>query len=131
MPRRGDIDPLELRRHLPYLSMIEPVADAGDFRFRLIGTGITERMGRDSTGKTVREAYALADADVRAWMLDVYGAVVTHKRPVLQRGTLRVVRKEYITVEALQLPLSEDGERVSLLFGRTLLLSGDNASGAQ
>jgi hypothetical protein len=120
MPRRADIDPLDLPApHMPYLSILEVLPGADDFRFRLLGTGITERLGRDSTGKTVREVYATTDAETQQWMLDVYRAVVTHRRPVLKRGTLRMVQKEFVNFEALHVPLSEDGERVTMLFGRT------------
>ena len=120
MPRRADIDPLDLPpQHMPYLSIVEVLPDTDDFRFRLLGTGITGRMGRDSTGKTVREVYAAADRETRDWMLEVYQAVVIHKRPVLKRGTLRMVQKDFVDFEALHVPLSEDGERVSMLFGHT------------
>jgi len=123
MPRRADVDPLELPRpYMPYLSIIEVLPDTDDFRFRVIGTGITERLGRDSTGRTVREVYAAADRESREWMLEAYQAVVTHKRPVLKRGTLRMVQKDFVDFEALHLPLSEDGERVSMLFGYTHFL---------
>ena len=123
MPRRADIDPLDLPpQHMPFLSILEVLPDRQDFRFRVIGTGITERLGRDSTGKTVREVYATADHETREWMLETYQAVVTHKRPVLKRGTLRMVQKEFVDFEAVHLPLSEDGERVSMLFGRTHFL---------
>jgi hypothetical protein len=123
IPRRADIDPLELPpQHMPYLSILEVLPDTNDFRFRLIGTGITERMGRDSTGRAVREVYAAADRETRDWMLETYQAVVTHRRPVLKRGTLRMVQKDFVDFEALHLPLSEDGERVSMLFGRTHFL---------
>ncbi len=123
IPRRADIDPLELpAQHMPYLSILDVLPQTNDFRFRVIGTGITERLGRDSTGKTVREVYAAADRETRDWMLEVYQAVVTHKRPVLKRGTLRMVQKEFVDFEALHVPLSEDGERVSMLFGRTHFL---------
>jgi hypothetical protein len=123
MPRRADIDPLELPpQHMPYLSILDVLPDTDDFRFRLLGTGITERLGRDSTGRTVREVYAAAQPAMRDWMLDSYRAVVTHKRPVLKRGTLGMVQKEFVDFEALHLPLSEDGERVSMLFGLTHFL---------
>jgi len=123
MPRRADIDPLELPpQHMPYLSIIEVLPDTDDFRFRLLGTGITERLGRDSTGRTVREVYAATDRETRDWMLETYQAVVTRKRPVLKRGTLRMVQKDFVDFEALHLPLSEDGEHVSMLFGRTHFL---------
>jgi hypothetical protein len=70
----------------------------------------------------VREVYAAAQPAMRDWMLDSYRAVVTHKRPVLKRGTLGMVQKEFVDFEALHLPLSEDGERVSMLFGLTHFL---------
>lgn len=123
MPRRADIDPLDLPPpHMPFLSILEVLPDTQDFRFRVIGTGITERLGRDSTGKTVREVYAAADHETREWMLETYQAVVTHRRPVFKRGTLRMVQKEFVDFEAVHLPLSDDGERVSMLFGRTHFL---------
>lgn len=123
MPRRADIDPLELPRiHMPYLSILEVLGGGDDFRFRLLGTGITDLLGRDSTGKTVREVYAAADSEMRQWMLETYQAAVRHKRPVLKHGSLRMVQKDYINFEALHLPLSEDGEHVTMLFGRTHFL---------
>lgn len=118
MPRRADIDPFELPRvYMPYLWIVEVLPDTNDFRFRLLGTAITERFGRDSTGKTVRELYASADPETHSSMLDAYQAVVTHRRPVLERGTMRMVQKDYIDLDALHLPLSEDGEHVSMVFG--------------
>lgn len=123
MPRRGDIDPVELRHHLPFLSLIEVLDDAQDFRFRLLGTEITDILQRNSTGKTVREVYATAEPDIMHWMIEVYGVVVTRKCPVLRRGTLGVVRKEFIAFESLHLPLSDDGEHVNMLFGRSRYLA--------
>jgi len=124
MPRRADINPAELRQHLPYLSLIEVLPDTKDYRFRLLGTAFSEILGRNSTGKTIREVYASADPDVMQWMLDSYDAVVKHKRPVFKRGTLRAVQKEFIAAEAVHMPLSEDGEHVNMLFGRTRFIAG-------
>jgi len=36
MPRRADIDPGELRQHLPYLSLLDVLPATKDFRFRLL-----------------------------------------------------------------------------------------------
>lgn len=120
MPRRADIDPAELRLHLPFLSLFEVLHDAAglDFRFRLIGTEIAGQLGRDNTGRTLREVLELADPELRQCMLDACSAAVTQKRPVLYQGTLREVGKEFIIFQALRLPLSEDGEKVSMLLGR-------------
>lgn len=118
MPRRADIDPFELRRHLPYFSLVDVIDGGRDFRFRLLGTGITGHFNRDSTGKMVREAYATAAPEVLAWMLDSMNDVVATKRPGLMRGLLRAVMKDHVTFEVLHVPLSEDGETVSMLLGR-------------
>lgn len=118
MPRRADIDPFELRHHLPFLWLVDVLPGAADFRFRLIGTAITQHLGRDSTGKTVRDVYAPLGPAVLQWALDVCTSAVRLQRPVVASGTLRPLNKEYIAFQSLHLPLSEDGERVNLLFGR-------------
>jgi hypothetical protein len=119
MPRRKDVDPLELAAHLPYLSLVDVLRGGADFRFRLLGTGITGQFGRDSTGKTMSEVYATADPEVLNWIVDSFAMVVTSKRPVLMRGLLRVVDKDFVKFESFHLPLSEDGDEVSMFLGRT------------
>lgn len=119
MPRRKDVDPLELAAHLPYLSLVDVLRGGVDFRFRLLGTGITGQFGRDSTGKTMSEAYATADPEVLHWMIDSFAMVVTSKRPVLMWGLLRAVDKDFVRFETFHMPLSEDGDEVSMFLGRT------------
>jgi hypothetical protein len=118
MPRRADIDPHELRRHLPFLWLVDVLPGAQDFRFRLIGTGITEQLGRDSTGKTLREVYTPTGPAVLKWALAICTNAVRLQRPVVGYGTLRPLDKEFVAFQSLHLPLSEDGERVGMLFGR-------------
>jgi len=119
----------ELRQHLPYLSLLDVLPATKDFRFRLLGTAFAEILGRNSTGKTIRDVYASADPEVMQWMLDSYDAVVTTKRPVFKRGSLRAVDKDFIYTEAIHMPLSEDGEHVTMLFGRTRFIVGDGEDG--
>ena len=130
LPRRADIEPVELRRHLPYLSLVEVLGDAEDFRFRLLGTEITHVLQRDSTGKTVREIYAQAEPEALNWMLEVYRIAATRQCPVLRRGTLRVIHKDYIAFESLHLPLSDDGDRVNMFLGRMRFITGERKAGA-
>jgi hypothetical protein len=120
VPRRADIDPLEPRHHLPFLSLIEGLHGEAelDVRFRLIGTELTSRLERDNTGKTLREVFTPADPDLRHWILDACADVVKEKRSVLADGTLRAATKEFTLFQMLDLPLSEDGERVRMLLGR-------------
>jgi hypothetical protein len=116
---------LELRQHLPFISPVEVLDGAEDFRFRLLGTEITEILQRDNTGKTVREVYATAEPEVLAWMLEAYAIAATRACPVLRRGTLGVVHKEFIAFESLHLPLADDGEHVNMLFGRSRYIAGE------
>ncbi len=119
MAARADIDPLDLKAVLRQLFLIEVLPGASDFRFRLLGTAITERYGRDSTRKTVREVYATTEPAIADWYIATLTAVVTSKRPVLSSGPLQAVQKEHLVFRAIHLPLSDDGETVNVILGAT------------
>jgi hypothetical protein len=123
MPCRADIDPLDLKAYLPGIFMIDVLANAADFRFRLLGTAITQHYQRDSTGKTLREVYATAKPALFNWLTSVLTAVVREKRPVFARAPLRAVGKEYVAYESIHLPLSADGEAVTIILGMTHFLA--------
>ena len=46
MPSRADIDPLELRRYLPGIILIDVVDDARRYVYRLVGTREVAMRGR-------------------------------------------------------------------------------------
>ena len=119
MPRRADIDPLDLKPYLPGIFMIDVLPPVADFRFRLIGTAITQRSQRDRTGKTLREVSAAAKPALFDWLTSVFTAVIREKCPVFTRAPLHAVQKEHIAYESIHLPLSEDGEAVTIIFGMT------------
>lgn len=50
-PARSDIDPLALRKVLPYLSIVELHENPFQIRYRLIGTEVTRFAGEDFSGK--------------------------------------------------------------------------------
>ena len=114
MPARRDVDPQELSAHLPHLFLMDVVGD--DFRYRLLGSAITERYGRDGTGQLVSEAYAELP-EIREWYLTVLRAFVSGKRPILTSAPMRAVQKEFILVQALHLPLSDDDCGVNMILG--------------
>lgn len=118
LPRRSDIDPLELKPYLRHLFLIDVLPDA-EFRYRLVGSEITERYGRNSTGKTVREVYA-GVPEVAHWLTTMLLAVVGAARPVLAAGPLTAVGKAHILSEALHLPLADNNNGgVATIFGAT------------
>lgn len=115
LPARADIEPLELKAYLRHLFLIE-VLGGGEFRYRLVGSEITERYGRNSTGRTVREIYAAQPA-ASDWLTMMMLEVTRRRRPVLATGPLTAINKEHLVSESLHLPLADDGETVSMIFG--------------
>ena len=57
MPARADIDPGDLRRFLPHITLVDVVDDPRRFVYRLVGTSEVELRGFDPTGKSVADAY--------------------------------------------------------------------------
>lgn len=59
VPLRSTFDPLEFHRSMSRMAIIERTADAvkESFRYRLAGTEIARRAGRDPTGKSFEELY--------------------------------------------------------------------------
>jgi hypothetical protein len=119
MPSRADICPIELRRNLTSVILVDVVGTPPRFRKRLVGSAIVAKEGYDSTGcwldETVRE--------------DIRDAVLAqHREAVEGRGMscytisfLGQDRKIY-RYQRLLLPLSADGETVNMLFGAVLFL---------
>ena len=115
MPAPTDIDPLKLPlRLLPHVSLLDiEHQPERRFRWRLIGTYITETLGRDSTGRYWDELY-----DSRAMNALGQGPswVIENRRPVRNVGSAHYVDKTYLRSESIDMPLSTDGARVDRLL---------------
>jgi hypothetical protein len=120
LPRRRDIDPLELRQHLGSLNIIECLPGLADFRYRLIGTNIAAAYGRDSTGKTVRELYAADDPEYCDFLLGIYREVATRQVIARLKVNLRPVDKNYRLADSLLLPLDGGDGTVSSILNEVL-----------
>ena len=113
MPRRSDIDPNELRRHLPGIMLIVVKREPLDFVYRLVGTREVAARGNDPTGKRVAENWFGANAQ------DV---VANYERVVASRSFLydfdKFVRPggRRVQDESLFLPLATDGEEVGQIM---------------
>ena len=92
MPARSAIDPLDMpRRLLPHLALVEPTGQGQEIRFRLVGTELVQRFGRDATGKTSTELYA--GSDYLGHLESIYGSVFADAQPLYVENT-RVWREE-------------------------------------
>jgi hypothetical protein len=122
LPARADIDPIDLRRQLPRIALIDVLREPGglQFRYRLTGTEIVERSGRDPTGKRFDELYRGAYLQTA---LDTYRRVVETGRPELSERTYPLVPdREYLHYDRLILPLAADGQTVDMVLLNIVVL---------
>lgn len=114
MPARRDFDPvLEIPRLLPWVILVDVLRDPLDFRYRVIGTGITARSSRDHTGCRLSELNRVGPDSI----------VWTDRRTVVETGAPKLTAPSYIggdkTVQAvsgIHLPVSTDGDTVDQIF---------------
>lgn len=112
MPSRADIDPSELRRFLPHITLVDVVADERRFVYRLVGTSEVELRGYDPTGRPVAEAFFATSAHEA---LKHYEAALTTKAPHYVADPFQAVDR-FIGEEDLFLPLSQDGSAVNMVM---------------
>ena len=114
MPRRNDIDPIELRAQLGNIVLIDVEHDPLRLRYRLIGTKITEVMSRDSTGKYYDEIYP---PDLLGNIYESFQWIIDNKAPLRTHGEAFYPDKNFYLYETLNLPLSEDDSTVNMVLG--------------
>ena len=114
MPSRADIDPLDLPTHLGHLCLLDVEHDPLRLRYRLIGATITETMGRDMTGRYFHEIY---EDEILRDSLAAHAWIVEHRAPLRIFGHALVSGKSQYQYEILNLPLSDDGETINMVFG--------------
>ena len=115
LPRRADIDPLELpRSFLPCITIVEVVQDERRYVYRLVGTREVDVRGRDPTGRSVVDGYFGSSSPEEA--LRFYDSVVTSRSPVYNPHPYLSADGRYINEENLYLPLSDDGKAVNRIL---------------
>ena len=113
LPARRDIDPTEFpKRLLPRIAIIaaEPADGGFRYRYRLAGTEIAQRAGRDPTGKTFDELY---QGDYLETARALYDELRGTARPHFSQRTYPLADGEsYLRYDRLILPLAADGRTV-------------------
>jgi hypothetical protein len=110
-PARADIDPLELRRFIGDISLIDVRRAPLDFVYRIAGTRLAGDAGYDLTGRSVREIRPAAWAD---FVFEQLSEALAAATPRLHRIELRV-GGDAISYLRLTLPLGQD-DTVSMLL---------------
>jgi hypothetical protein len=113
MPSRADISPSQLKDHLGWVMILDVLPGARDFRYRLIGTLVTQYFSSDSTGRTVMEAFEASGEAVAKSVNSVFRKVARDKCVMRTAGDAGWLAEGMEEFEAIYLPLSDDGETVT------------------
>ena len=112
-PPRSAIAPEEIRHLLPHILLIDVVGDPPRFRARLVGSALVTAYGEEVTGKFGDEI------DLNGVAPDLMAFVETAARTCKPQFLLAEYTKgsgRHLKYEQIILPLSEDGETVSMLL---------------
>lgn len=119
-PRRADIDPLDLRAHMPYLFLVDVLPDH-EFRYRLMGTALVEGTGRDITGKLLSELHG-GTPEVMNRLKSRFDQVIATRQPVYTSGQVYWLgQRELRQFECGYFPLSGDGRTVNMILAELFL----------
>lgn len=114
MPSRSDIDPADIKGILPMMFLADVLPGPPlDFRYRLVGTQLTEILGVNATGQTPEGVFGEEGIGVR----EVYESVVRTGLAYVNRRRLDWYHRDYTAYELLVLPLGSPGGSVSMLLG--------------
>jgi hypothetical protein len=117
LPRRRDMDPLEIADILRWVWMVDVHRDPLRFKFRLFGTAHVETMGIERTGQWIDEAFpefstSIAYAD--------YVTVAEELTPSYRKGPAHYHVPDYKTIERIMLPLVDDAGRGVIILALTV-----------
>jgi len=115
MPRRADIDPIEIWSLLPYVHMSEWREDPRDVHYRIAGTEIVATAGHEYRGRSLSQV--LGDPNDLEESLSLYVRVVATRVPIFGRTEDSSVRLGVDFFEWILCPLSEDGKTVTHFLG--------------
>jgi len=116
MPRRRDIDPLDMpARLLPHVQLVE-LGERGRLRLRLVGTAIVDALGKDATGRYLDEAF---DGETRQFLEDLCRAALRERRPVAAACWQARAKGPALGMTWLATPLSENGRDANMILAAT------------
>lgn len=119
MPRRADIDPLDIPRLLPHVYLIDIHENPLDFTYRLLGTDVIANTEVDFSGRRLSE---IKDRGSQGQLLEIYARVWATVAPAVDRVLYLTQGGNHKYFENVVAPISTDGERVDMLFGAAIHL---------
>jgi hypothetical protein len=117
MPSRRDIVPSEIKPQLPYILLVDVLDGGRDFRYRLIGSRLQPSFRSPATGSLMSEMMQAFGEETTKATLGTYRYVTTSRAPMRVRGTGQLYAQGLKYFDSVLMPLSDDGENVSMIFG--------------
>ncbi len=117
LPARQDIDPADIRAHLPTISLIEvkPNATRPRFQCRLAGTGFWDLFEQEIQGRYIDELPYSGDRS--AYWHRVLNQVTSNRRPTAGVTKPGTPLGAHLAQFWIRLPLSTNGKDVNLILG--------------
>ncbi|MFQ5347639.1 MAG: PAS domain-containing protein [Rhodothalassiaceae bacterium] len=118
VPARSEMTPHYLRAHLPAMGIIERILPADEVQIRLMGTRLTDLLGREGRGRLLRELMPRANAAemmTRVWQPFFEGVV-----PRLDIGSLHMLGRSHLRYRTLHLPVADGEGRVRFSYFRAV-----------
>jgi hypothetical protein len=113
MPRRSELDPVDIPRLLPFVMLIDVLGEPLDFKFRLIGTEIDAIISDDYLGRRFSAIPHMTSGN-KVWA--EYETVVRRRQP-LTAAVDYVGADGYVRgIRHCLMPLSADRETVDMIF---------------
>jgi hypothetical protein len=126
LPGRRHLDPVAIPDLLPGIWLLDVTRTPFRLRYRLVGTGIVEAIGREVTGAWLDEAHP--DVAQKPRYFDRYRAVVETGAPSWRKGQPQLWQhRDFDLIENLLLPLAKDGRTVDMLCCFSVLYRQDGS----
>lgn len=127
MPRRADLDPVELRDLVNNIALYDVVEPGPSFRVRLVGSDIVAFDGRNTAGEWIGADKPPA---VAAHLTELLISVVTSRAPRFRAGLVYWNRDQsYRHFESCFLPLSSDDGAVKMILNAVSYAAQDPQRG--
>ncbi|NJM30335.1 MAG: PAS domain-containing protein [Rhizobiales bacterium] len=112
MPERGDLNPCEIARLLPSISLVDVDHTQGPFKFRLAGTRLRDIFDREITGLCFGD---IDWGEKRDYWLSAFNWTAGEGKPTQGVLTGPRLHKEHLVQYWMKLPLGRIGEVGMLL----------------
>jgi hypothetical protein len=120
-PKRGDIDPIDLRFMLDRVALVEVhEGDTRRFRIRVAGSWWRGQYGFEPTGLWLED---WPNPEQRQLVLATYRSLMDLRQPMIFMRNHWVDDRK-LEYEAALLPMSEDGVRISMIMAGIALHDG-------